>query len=65
MLNFFALLIVLYWLVCWLTKPSPSKQPDPIGRARSMTACAGERGASLPPRVPRRRRGMTRARPLV
>lgn len=48
-----------------LFRPLPYTQPDPISRARFLSAFAWKRGASLPPRDSRRRRGMTRARPLV
>jgi hypothetical protein len=46
-------------------KPLPYHQPDPISRARFRSALVGKRGASLPPHAFWRRRGMTRARPLV
>ena len=52
-------------LACWFTKPLPYHQPDPISRARFRSAFAWKRGAFLPPRAFWRRRGMTRARPLV
>jgi hypothetical protein len=52
-------------LACWFTQPLPYHQPDPISRARFRSAFAWKRGAFLPPRAFWRRRGMTRARPLV
>jgi hypothetical protein len=52
-------------LACWFTQPLPYHQPDPISRARFRSALVGKRGASLPPHAFWRRRGMTRARPLV
>lgn len=54
-----------FWLAGSFDKPLPYTQPDPIRRARFKWAFAWKRGASLPPRASRRRRGMTRARPLV
>jgi hypothetical protein len=52
-------------LACWFTQPLPYHQPDHISRARFRSALVGKRGASLPPRASRLRRGMTRVRPLV
>ena len=54
-----------FWLAGSLDNPLPYTQPDKVSRARFLSAFAWKRGASLPPRVFRRRRGITRARPLV
>ncbi|OHC29195.1 MAG: hypothetical protein A2Y50_10325 [Pseudomonadales bacterium RIFCSPLOWO2_12_59_9] len=63
--NKFARILWHNGLVFSLTKPLPYHQHDPISRARFKWAFARKRGAFLPPRASGRRRGMTRARPLV
>ena len=63
--NKFARILWHNGLACWFTGPLPYHQPDPISRARFRSAFAWKRGAFLPPHVFWRRRGMTRARPLV
>ncbi len=63
--NRFARHIWHFWLAGCFDKPLPYQQHTSLGSARFKWTCVWKRGAALSSRAFRRRRGMTRARPLV